>query len=406
MTTPTDTVRPQLPFDRPSVLELSPLYALLRQNAPVTEVLTPAGDLAWLVTRYTEVRALLSDPRLGRSHPDAQRAARISDAAIQNGPTGDYDTEKAAHTRMRKLLRPSFSVRRMRSLNDHVQELVDGYVDELIAARDNAPDHVADLHEHLSFPLPVAVICELLGVPYGDRAYFSDLSQRMSSMVSGTDAQAARDEFGVYMGGLAETKRTEPGEDVISDLVAAQADDPTFTEDELVDLCVGLLFAGHETTVNRIDLGVLLLDTHEKLRADLRADPTGRIEPTVEEILRYSAPGGLGLLRYAHTDVTVGDTTIPTGDAVLLSVAAANRDDTAFDAPDIFDTTRAPNTHVAFGHGNHFCVGAALARTELRSVFTTLARRLPDLRLAGEIGDLAVRDGHVTGGISGLPVTW
>ncbi|HEY2222191.1 cytochrome P450 [Actinomycetospora sp.] len=398
--------RPALPFARPNVLELAPLYDVLRREAPVAPVTTPAGDPAWLVTRFEEVRDLLGDKRLGRSHPRPEQAARITHGAVQEGPSGNYETEEADHTRMRRLLTPAFSAKRMRRMGEDVQALVDGYVDDLIAAREASPDGVADLHENLAVPLPVAVICRLLGVPHEHGDYFRDLSDRMATYSPEVDAVGARAEFGRYMAGLAEQKRAAPCEDVISDLVRAQAEDDTYDYDEMIRLSVGLLFAGHETTVNRIGLGTLLLLTHRERWEDLVADPDGRTDAHVEEIMRLGAPGDLGLLRYAHTDVEVGGVTVAEGDAVILSVNAANRDPNAFADAEAFDPDREERAHVGFGHGGHFCIGASLARTELRTVFSTVARRLPDLRLAADLDDIEVRTQHLTGGVKALPVTW
>jgi len=208
------------------------------------------------------------------------------------------------------------------------------------------------------------------------------------------------------MAGLAETKRAEPGEDVISDLVAAQAADQDFHPPEMIRLAVGLLFAGHETTVNRIGLGTLFLMTRREHWDTLVADPDTHVVPTVEEIMRLGAPGDLGLLRYAHTDVDLAGVTIARGDAVILSINAANRDPGAFADAETFDPDRDEHVHLGFGHGPHFCIGASLARVELRTVFATLARRLPDLRLARDLDTIDVRVGHVTGGVTELPVTW
>ena len=402
----TTLAEPQLPFDRPNVLEIAPLYDVLRRQGPVVPVRTPAGDPAWLVTRYAEARELFGDPRLGRSHPAPEQAARVSDAAIMGGPSGDHDNERDTHTRMRRLLVPAFSARRMRLLGDHVGELVEGCLDALIAAHDAAPDGVVDLHEHLAFPVPVLVICELLGVPFADRSYFHGLSERVAAIRSGGDAETAMTEFRAYLGRLAEAKRAEPGEDVVTDLVRAQDEDPSFTDEELTLIAAGLLFAGHETTVNRIDLGVLMLLARPDRRDALVADIPGRVQGTVEEVLRLSAPGGLALLRYAHDDVPVGDVTIRRGEAVLIASAAANRDARAFDDPEEFDPTRTPNPHVAFGHGAHFCIGASLARTELTAVFTRLFARIPGLRLAVRPDELDVRTEQVTGGVRAVPVTW
>ncbi|UQA92004.1 cytochrome P450 [Streptomyces halobius] len=397
--------RPQLPFARPNILDLAPLYEVLRREAPVTLVTTPTGDPAWLVTRFEEVRALLGDKRLGRSHPEPERASRITTAAVLDGPSGDYDTEEADHTRMRRLLTPAFSAKRMRALSDHVQHLVDGCVDQLLVEHVTTPEGVVDLQAGLAFPLPVAVICRLLGVPENDREYFASLSERMANYAIGDDAHQARDEFNHYMAGLAETKRARPGEDVISDLVRAQSADADFDYADMVQLCVGLLFAGHETTVNRIGLGMLFLLTRLDQWQALTADPAGRVDATVEEIMRLGAPGDLGLLRYAHTDVDVAGVTIRRGDAVILSVNSANRDPSVYTDAETFNPDRSERTHLGFGHGTHFCIGASLARIELRVVFATLARRLPRLRLAKKLDELEVRT-TLTGGVTDLPVTW
>lgn len=397
--------RPNMPFARPNVLDLAPFYEVLRREAPVAAVTTPAGDPAWLVTRYSEVRELLADKRLGRSHPEPEKASRVSTAAIQDGPTGSYETEEADHTRMRRLLTPAFSAKRMRMLSSHIQRMVDGYIDGLVTAHDAAPNGVVDLHAGLAFPLPAAVICQLLGVPESDGDHFRSLSERMAGVEDQPDAHAARVEFSHYMAGLAEAKRAQPAEDVISDLVAAQSADETFGYADMVRLCVGLLFAGHETTVNRIGLGTLFLMTRREHWQYLVADPAGRTDTCVEEIMRMGAPGDLGLVRYAHTDVDAAGVTIHRGDAVILSINAANRDPSAYAEAERFHPGRADQGHLGFGHGPHFCIGASLARIELRTVFSTLARRLPGLRLAAELEDLEVRP-TLTGGVTSLPVTW
>ncbi|GAA1100023.1 cytochrome P450 [Pseudonocardia alni] len=402
----TTTEAPQLPFDRPNIIDVAPLYAVLRREGPVVPVRTPVGDPAWLVTRHAEARALFADPRLGRSHPEPESAARVSEAAILGGPSGTFEREKAEHDRMRRLLVPAFSAKRMRLLGDHVGDLVDGCLDDLVAAKESAADGVADLHAHLAFPLPVLVICELLGVPFADRGYFHGLSERVATIRSGGDAEVAMGEFRAYLGRLAEAKRAQPGEDVVTDLVRAREQDPDFGEEEMTRLAAALLFAGHETTVGRIDLGVLLLLTDPARRDAFVADVDGRLHGTVEEVLRLSSPGGLALLRYAHSDIGVGDVTIRRGDAVMIATASANRDAEVFDDAEAFDPTRRPNPHVSFGYGGHFCIGASLARTELATVFARLFRRLPGLRLPIAPEELQVRSEQVTGGVRSLPVTW
>ncbi|MCP2246502.1 Cytochrome P450 [Lentzea aerocolonigenes] len=395
--------RLQLPLPRPNILDLAPLYDVLRREAPIAPVTTPAGDPAWLVTRYEEVRLLLGDKRFGRSHPEPERASRISTAAVQDGPSGEYATEEADHARMRRLLTPAFSAKRMRMLSDHMGRLVETYLDEMTA--EHEATGVVDLHSRLAYPLPVAMICLLLGVPESDHELFARLSERMANTAIGEEAHQAREEFFRYMVGLVETKRPQLGEDVISDLVRAQSEDPSFDYEQMVRLCVGLLFAGHETTVNRIGLGTLFLLTDRSRWEALVADPDGRVDAVVEEVMRLGAPGDLGLLRYAREDVDIAGVTIRAGDAVVLSINAANRDADVYSDAEDFNPDRPERTHLGFGHGAHFCIGASLARTELRVVFSALAHRLPGMRLAKDLDDLEVRT-TLTGGVAELPVTW
>ncbi|WP_410565015.1 cytochrome P450 [Amycolatopsis sp. cmx-4-61] len=400
----TASTTPRLPFDRPNVLEIAPLFEVLRREGPVVAVTTPAGDPAWLVTGFEQVRAAFTDPRFGRSHPAPEEASALSDAALLSRPQGDHETEHAEHARMRRLLVPAFSANRIRRLAGRVQEFADRCFDDMERVRRGGGP--VDLHEHLSFPLPVLVICELLGVPFEDHETFRVLSDRMGRMDIGAGADAALEEFAAYMSRLAAQKRREPGQDVVSDLVRAQADDPALGDDDVARLAAGLLFAGHETTSNRIDLGALYLLTDLAHRDALAADPEHRVHGFVEEILRLSAPSGLGVLRYAHEDVELGGVRIARGDAVVLSIAAANRDETVFPAPEAFDPDRKPNSHVAFAYGGFFCIGASLARTELRIVFGSLFRRFPGMRLAVGVDELEIRTNRVTGGVDRVPVLW
>ncbi|MGW3967212.1 cytochrome P450 [Amycolatopsis sp. NPDC005003] len=401
MTTIEET--PRLPFTQADALAIAPEFALLRRQAPVSRVLTPAGDPAWLITSYEEAKEVFRDRRFGRSHPKPEEASRISHAALQDGPSGDFDSEERDHKRMRRILAPAFSAPRMRALGDHIAELTDRCLDDMAAAREDGP---VDLAGVLAFPLPVLVICELLGVPYADREHFRGLSERIARMDGGEDAQSAMAEFMAYMAKLADAKRADPQPDVISDMVAAQADDPSFTDEDLARMGAGLLFAGHETTSTRIAVGTLFLLSDPARRDRFAADPEGRVNQTVEEILRLTATSGTGLLRYAHEDVEIAGTRIMRGDAVLISRDAANRDETVFADPDGFDPDRTPNVHLAFGTGAHVCIGANLARTELRTVFPKLFRRFPGLRLAAEVAEIPVRANRIAGGVERVPVEW
>jgi pentalenolactone synthase len=309
----------------------------------VRRVTTPAGDLAWQVTGYANVKALLGDPRLGRSHPQPERAARYSEAAIFGQAMGSPETEHNDHARMRSLLTRSFSARRMANLRPRIQELVDGLLDEM--SRTTPP---GDFHALVSLPLPVLVICELLGVPYADREDFRRWSDDAADMQDGPRSRAGLAQLQAYMSELLERKRRTPAEDVLSDLVEAQAYAPAaFSDEGVAQLAAGLLFAGHETTVTAIDKGVILLLTNPAERDVLQRDPAV-LPHVVEEILRMpmqlpapehvASPGGLP--RYANADIELGGATIAAGDLVLLDLQDANLDSAMFARPDVFDVER------------------------------------------------------------------
>ena len=396
-----ETALPQLPFPTPDPLGLAPALGTLREHTPITRVRTRTGDEAWLVTTHEHVRALLGDPRLGRSHPEPEKAARLHDGVLLGGPSGDHEHEQESHRRMRRLLAPAFSARRMRALDDHVRALVSTLVDDLLGR-----DRPADVHDALSVPLPTLVICELLGVPYADRDRFRVWSEQAGSLEGGS-SRAGITALGTYVWGLLAAKRDDPGEDVLSDLVAAQREDPTLTDLMVAGMATGLLFAGHETTVNRIDAGVLRLFPHDGAPVPLPSpDDVAR---AVEEIVRLPVPGGGrggGLIRYAREEVEIEGTVIAPGDAVVLSIGAANQDPSVFAAPAELDLERPDNPHLGFGHGVHHCIGASLARVELRAVFATLPARVPTLRVAVPPEALRCREDNLTGGLSELPVTW
>ncbi|HKF74598.1 MAG TPA: cytochrome P450 [Candidatus Dormibacteraeota bacterium] len=391
---------PALPFERPTILDAPPLLLRLQAEGPVRRVRTPAGDVAWLVTGYENVRALLGDDRLGRSHPEPERAPRFSSAAFLSATRADPETEKAQHSRMRRLLTRSFLVRRMHALRPAIQAIVDDLLDRLAAC---APP--GDLHAALSMPLPVLVICELLGVPYEDRDQFREWSDDASNLFDAARAGAGYRRLNAYMADLVRRRRNDLREDVISDLLAASREEPGLTDEGVAQLGAGLLFAGHETTMTRLDLGALLLLTHPEQRRALAANAT-LVEGAVEEILRF-ASGGQGVLpRYASASLDVGGAAIEAGDLVLLAVGAANRDDRAFAEADRFDIQRGDGQHLGFGYGSHFCLGAGLARVELQVGLGTLVRQFPGLQLAVPVEELRQRDDLLTGGLASLPVRW
>jgi cytochrome P450 len=377
-------------------------------SGSIVRTTTPAGDAAWLVTGYDSVRELLGDDRLGRRHPEPERGARFSGSVMFGQPSGDPFSQPENQKQLRRLLTASFSAKRMSGLRPRVQALVDGLLDEM--GRRTPP---ADLHEAVSFPLPTLVICELLGVPFEDRNDFRRWSDDVGQLDDRARSEAAQTALRAYVARLAERKREEPADDVISDLVAASEREPTTVPPGMVPQVAGnLLFAGHETTVTAIDKGVILLLTNEELREAVERDPDA-LHPAVEEILRVPHPvanqqtlGKFGLPRYASEDIEFAGVTIARGDMVMLSVQSANVDEHAFPAPGQMDVTRTGNPHLAFGFGGHFCLGAPLARMELQTVFGTLLRRFPTLRLAVPAEELRPRPASLTGGVRELPVTW
>ncbi|MFB7470618.1 pentalenolactone synthase [Kitasatospora sp. NPDC056184] len=395
---------PRLPFDNPDILGIAPRMRALQQEGPITKVRT-AGEEAWLVTHYEEVKALLSDRRLGLSDPKpeqtAKSTARSTMMALMAGD--DYDTEAALHPQMRDLLVPRFSTRRMRLMKARIERHVDELLDQLAAS---APP--VDLHRVLSFPLPTMVVCDLLGVPLADRERFGLWAR--GTFDQSDDGQHSANTFQQvidYMTELVIRKRTEPGDDILSELIAEN--DGTLTDEYIAHLGCAVLLFGYETTIVRIDLGTLLLLRNPEQRAKLAGNP--ELAPAaVEEILRL-AVGGKGsnalIPRYAHSDITVGDTLIRTGDAVLLAIGAANYDDRAFPDSDLFDLARVkPKSHMAFGHGTRHCIGRVLARIELTAVFERLFRRLPELRLAVPEESLHWQEHRITGGFDEIPVTF
>jgi pentalenolactone synthase len=389
-------VLPHLPFPQAHPLQSPPQLRTLQEAGPVHRVRTRTGDAAWLVTGYAEVRALLADPRLGRAHPDPAKAARSGDSALFGGPQGDVATEHADHARMRSLLQPYFTPKRVRALRPRVAELTEDLLDGL--ARTGSP---ADLNAALAVPLPILVICELLGVPYADREEFRAWSAAAADVTDRTRSEQGLADLFDYGMRLVADKRRAPGDDVISGLAATDG----VGDAEIAGLSMALLFAGHETTVVQIGMGALILLTHPEHWRDLAGHPE-KADAAVEEVLRESGKGGGGIPRYARTNIELGGVTIAAGDLVLCDPGAANHDPGVFTDPDRFDPARRAPAHLSFGHGARYCIGAPLARVELRAVFSRLPVRFPRMRLATGVEALQVRADALAGGLVELPVQW
>ncbi|TDC10981.1 cytochrome P450 [Nonomuraea longispora] len=392
----------QLPYEQPDRMRPSPLLRELQARSPIHAIRTAVGDPGWHVTGYEHVRRLLDDDRLGRAHREPEKASRTGESALFGGPMGDIDTEQADHRRMRSLLQPHFSPKRMRALAGRVETLATQLLNELAAA---GPP--ADLHAALALPLPIAVICELLGVPYEDRAQFRAWTQAAADITDRARSEQGLAELFSYGRRLVARKRADgrlgdaPDADVISRLAATEG----VSDDEAAAMGMLLLFAGHETTVTAISLGALWLLATPGQWPALVADPS-RTDAAVEEILRAPGLGGGGIPRYAREDLEVAGVHVREGDLVLLDTGAANHDASVFADPDRFDLDRPAAPHLTFGHGARYCIGAPLARIELKAVFSQLAARFPALKLGCAVEELIFNPHVLTGGLTALPVTW
>lgn len=376
-------------------------------NDSIQRVSDTAGRPAWLVSGYERVRELLADPRLSRSHPNPGHPIRLTQPGLFGGAIPDPQGERADHHRMRKLLTPSFSARRMESLRPRVEAIVDALLDEL--GRSGPP---ADFHTVVAFPLPALVICELLGVPSADREDFCLWQIEATQVSKPAVARGGLQSLWRYLGTLIERKRWVPGDDVITDLLEAAKLDPELTDDGIAHLAAGLLFAGHAPVVAIIDRGMLLLLTHPEQRDALQRDPA-LAAGALEEILRFPSPIERlrtarrgGLTRYASVDVEVDGLTIRAGDTVMFAVQDANEDEVVFPEPKRFDITRAKNPQLSLSHGAHFCLGAPLARMELGYLIVRLFERFPTLSLAVPLDQIQPVREAVAGAVSALPVTW
>ncbi|MFE9450135.1 cytochrome P450 [Streptomyces sp. NPDC006739] len=394
------------PLTAPAALEPPVEWPELRRTCPVAHVTLPSGDRATLLTRYGDVRLALSDPRLSRAGLARPDAARIT--AIETGSIFDSPMARALNAegpdRWRRMVGKWFTAKRMRALVPRIEAMADRLVDDMLEY-----GHPADLVRHLAFPLPVYVICDMLGVPESERDAFKNWSDIFLNLSKYTAAEmeAAHRDFGAYMSGLVDEKRQAPRDDLISQLIAAtDAEGRPMSDLALAATGQALLLAGHETTAGFITTmaAVLLADRDrwERLLLD-----RSLIRSAVEEVLRYEPYPGFGMLRYVHEDTEVpSGALLAQGTTVVCSMAAANRDAAAFGGAEEMDLGRTPNAHLAFGAGPHSCLGQPLARTEMQTVLGVLLRRLPGLDLAVAPAQLRRVEGLITTPLRELPVRW
>ncbi|MCR8579174.1 cytochrome P450 [Streptomyces sp. Isolate_219] len=395
--TTADTAPLSYPFNVPESLELSEEYEQARNRPGLLKVRMAYGEPAWLVTRYAEARFVLGDQRFSRAEGARHDEPRASEGRRDSGILG---MDPPDHTRLRTLVAKAFTVRQVEKLRPQVKQLANELLDELVAA---GPP--ADLVDRYALPIPVAVICRMLGVPAEDRPRFrvwSDAALSTSSLTA-AEFDASMEELRAYMRQLIEEHRRAPQDDLMTALIDARDVGDRLSELELVDLCVGILVAGHETTATQIPNFVLALLDHPGQLALLRKQPE-LIGGAVEELLRFVPLGsGASQPRYATEDVEVGGTLVRAGAPVLVAVGAANRDALRFGTPGTLDISRTGNQHLGFGHGVHHCLGAPLARLELQEAIGALITRFPELRLAGDVvwkSEMLVRGPRV------MPVGW
>jgi cytochrome P450 len=375
------------------------VYQRLRQAGPVQRAVLAGGEPVWLVSGYDEARALLADPRLSTDYFGVR--------ALLPGAAGPYEsplsahmlnTDPPAHTRLRALVDQAFATRAVARLRPRIEQIADDLLARL------PRDGMADLIEDYAVPLPVTVICELLGVPAADRNDFRRWAKAIVSTVPPDVARESERSVSAYLTALIDAKRVSPADDLLSDLVHQTGAGGMLWPDELVRMAFLLLVAGLEKMVGLIGNGVLALLRHPAELARLRAEPA--LLPTaIEEFLRYEGSIHIATVRFTTEPVTAGGRVIPADELVLISLLAANRDRDRYADPGTLDLTRPPAGHLAFGHGPHYCVGAPLARLEGQIAIGRLLSRFPALALAGEPGDLHWRGSLLVRSLSSLPVT-
>ena len=388
------------PFNTGDGLGMDPRYAQLRAEEPLSRVRLPHGEDAWLATRHADARVVLGDPRFSRAASIGRDEPRTQPEPVGGGI---LSMDPPEHTRVRRLAAKAFTMRRVELLRPRAQEIADGLVDRMVEL--GSP---VDLVEHFALPLPITVICEMLGVPVADRDKFRAWSDAFLSTtsLSGEQVIEYRMKLWQYMGELVQARREQPADDLLTGLVQARDEDDRFTEDELVLLATGLLVAGHETTATQIPNFVYVLLNNPDELARLRAQPE-LLPQAVEELMRFVPLGvAAAFPRYALEDVELGGVLVKAGEPVLVAVGSANRDDRVFQNPDELDLTRSTNPHIGFGHGVHHCLGAPLARLELQVALGTLLRRFPELRFGVPQEDITWKAGMLVRGPSVLPVAW
>jgi cytochrome P450 len=400
------TQAPELPplHMRRNAFDPIPELREIRETAGVRTVVSAFGMDVFLVTRHEDIKAVLSDHERfsngrpsGFAVPGAPNVSAEEQASTRAGNLLGLDPPE--HQRLRRMLTAEFTIRRMKRLEPRVVEIVDAQLDAMEKA---GPP--ADLVENFALPIPSLVICELLGVPYDDRDDFQRRSARQLDLsIPIPERMELQRQGRTYMSSLVERARQHPGEDILGMLVREHGTE--LTDNELIGVASLLLLAGHETTSNMLGLGTLALLRHPDQLAAVRDDPEA-VGPAVEELLRWLSILHSAIPRITTTDVEISGVAIPAGQLIFVSLPSGNRDPDFIDSPEQLDIRRGAPGHLAFGHGVHHCLGAPLARMEMRIAFPALLRRFPTLALAEDFADVPFRSFHFIYGLKSLEVTW
>ena len=405
-----------------------PVYAGMRERGPVTRVELPYGESFCLVTRYAECLEMLKDHERFANDPanalsEEEYAALFQQAAAGLTPEQQeflvqtdeilsrnlLAVDPPDHARLRRLVAIPFTPKYVEGLRARVQEIADELLDAVEARAGETGRRELELIDDFAYPLPLTVIAEMLGIPSSDRDRFREWS---AAAVSFTPADPANPEitarlieFIAYLRGLVAAKRANPGDDLLSGLVLAEAEGEKLSENELLSMMFLLIVAGHETTVNLIGNGTLALLDHPDQRARLDGNPE-LLKPAIEEMLRYYGPVEMSLARWVRADTEIGGEPLHRGERIMALLASANHDENQFPNPETFDIGRDSNRHIAFGTGIHACLGATLARLEGQVAFAALRSRMPNLALAIPRDEVQWRDGTFLRGLTRLPVAY
>jgi cytochrome P450 PksS len=382
-----------------------PFLARLRGSEPVYRTTLPDKTVVWLLTRYDDVTALLRDERFTKNRrsaltKDQLRKLPWTPPIFRPLERNMLDLDPPDHTRLRSLVHKAFTP----SLVEQMRSRTQAIADELLSRVASLGE--MDLIRDFALPLPMTIITEILGVPAKDHDKFHKWSQAVVSLSSPSPTLRvipAVWKFIRYLRRFFKLRRRDPQDDLVSALIKAEEVGDKLSEDELLAMVFLLLIAGHETTVNLIGNGTLALIENPNEMRKLRSEPS-LIKPAIEEFLRYTSPVFTTTERYARENAMVHGVTIPRGEMILGVIGSANRDETVFDNPAELQITREPNRHLSFGQGIHFCLGAPLARMEAQIAFTTLLRRLPELRLNNPAHSLVWRPSIFLRGLASLPV--